>query len=214
MAEAQEQTKNIKTEEIGADESPVNHEATGDAEPPADNPGVAEAVVAGSADAPAAPATGDTEVEALRQELENSRQQLAAAQDRMLRIQADMENLRKRTARDVEHAHKYALDRFIGELLPVLDSLELGITTSDGQGGIETYREGMSLTLKKFLATLEKFGVTEVDAQGQRFNPEKHEAVTMQEQAGSEPGTVITVMQKGYELNGRLVRPAMVIVAK
>jgi molecular chaperone GrpE len=72
----------------------------------------------------------------------------------------------------------------------------------------------MSLTLKKFLATLEKFGVTEVDAQGQKFNPEKHEAVTMQEQAGSEPGTVITVMQKGYELNGRLVRPAMVIVAK
>lgn len=154
------------------------------------------------------------DTDALRQEIENLRQQLEEARDRMLRTQAEMDNLHKRTVRDVENAHKYALNKFIGELLPVLDSLELGLSNSNGPGGIESFREGIDLTLKKFLATLEKFGVIAVDPQGDKFNPEKHEAVTVQVMEGAESGTVISVMQKGYELNNRLVRPAMVIVAK
>jgi molecular chaperone GrpE len=153
------------------------------------------------------------ESETLRQEIENLGQQLAEHKDRLLRAQAEMENLRKRTARDIENAHKYALERFVKELLPVLDSLELGLSSA-AQGGVEAFREGMDLTLKKLQTTLEMFGVTALNPGGEKFNPEKHEAVTLQEQADAKSGTVITVMQKGYELNGRLVRPAMVIVAK
>lgn len=159
--------------------------------------------------------TADVDVDALHQEIENLRQQLNENADKILRVQAEMDNLRKRTARDVENAHKFALDKFVRELLPVIDSMELGINASGNAGGdIESLREGMDLTLKKFLDTLEKFGVTVIAPQGDKFNPEKHEAVSMQEAEGVESGSVVTVMQKGYELNGRLVRPAMVIVAK
>ena len=157
----------------------------------------------------------DVDVDALRQEIESLRQQLDDNTDKMLRVQAEMDNLHKRTLRDIENAHKFALDKFVRELLPVIDSMELGIDASDSAtGDVESLREGMDLTLKKFLDTLEKFGVTAITPQGDRFNPEKHEAVSMQDADGMEPGTVVTVMQKGYELNGRLVRPAMVIVAK
>jgi len=114
---------------------------------------------------------------------------------------------------DVENAHKFALDRFVGELLPVLDSLELGLEAAD-TAGADSLREGMDLTLKKFQAVLEKFGVSVIEPHGEKFNPDRHEAVSMQELEGSESGTVISVMQKGYDLNGRLIRPAMVIVAK
>ena len=159
--------------------------------------------------------TDDIDIEALQQEIESLRQLLDENADRMLRVQAEMDNLRKRTMRDIENAHKFALDKFVRELLPVIDSMELGINASDNAGDdIESLREGMDLTLKKFLDALEKFGVTVVAPQGDKFNPEKHEAVSMQEADGVESGTVVTVMQKGYELNGRLVRPAMVIVAK
>lgn len=159
--------------------------------------------------------TGDVDLDALRQEIENLKQQLADNTDRMLRTQAEMDNLRKRTVRDVENAHKFALDSFVRELLPVIDSMELGISASDNGGGdIASFREGMDLTLKKFLDTLEKFGVSVVAPQGEKFNPEKHEAVSVQETDTVKSGMVVTVMQKGYELNGRLVRPAMVIVAK
>ena len=130
-----------------------------------------------------------------------------------LRTQADMENLRKRTARDIENAHKYALDRFVGELLPVLDSLELGIQASESTTDITGLREGMNLTLKKFSDSLDKAGVLTVNPVGEKFNPEKHSAVSMGAAEGKEAGTVIAVLQKGYELNGRLVRPAMVMVS-
>lgn len=165
---------------------------------------------------PGAEAGGDdVDMDSLRQEIENLRQQLDENTDKMLRIQAEMDNLRKRTQRDVESAHKFALDKFVRELLPVIDSMELGINASDNTGGdVESLREGMDLTLKKFLDTLEKFGVTVIAPQGDKFNPEKHEAVSMQDAEGMASGSVVTVMQKGYELNGRLVRPAMVIVAK
>lgn len=150
----------------------------------------------------------------LQQELEAARRQARENEDKMLRTQAEMENLRKRTARDVENAHKFALEKFVNELLPVLDSLELGLDAANSANGQDTLREGMELTLKKFRDVLEKFGVIVIDPQGEKFNPERHEAMSMQELEGAEPNTVISVMQKGYELNGRLVRPAMVIVAK
>ncbi|MEJ2093654.1 MAG: nucleotide exchange factor GrpE [Gammaproteobacteria bacterium] len=156
----------------------------------------------------------DQSVEKLMQEIEVLKKLADEHKDNALRARADLENMRKRTIRDVENAHKYALEKFVDELLPVLDSLELGISASSTAEDIESLREGMDLTCKKFASTLEKFGVKVIDPQGEKFNPELHEAVSMQEQEGMAPGTVISVMQKGYELNGRLVRPAMVMVAK
>jgi molecular chaperone GrpE len=159
--------------------------------------------------------TWPTDPEQLQQELEAARQEAGDNLDKALRAQAEMENLRKRVTRDIENAHKFALEGFVSELLPVLDSLELGLEAADSATGeADSLREGMDLTLKKFRAVLEKFGVTVIDPQGEKFDPERHEAVTMQELAGSASGTVVSVMQKGYDLNGRLVRPAMVIVAK
>ena len=127
---------------------------------------------------------------------------------------AELDNIRKRTSRDIENAHKYALDRFVNELLPVVDSMELGINAFQAAEDIESLREGMDLTLKKLLGCLDKFGVKSIDPAGEKFDPEWHQAVSIQELEGSDSGLVVTVMQKGYELNGRLVRPAMVVVAK
>jgi molecular chaperone GrpE len=129
--------------------------------------------------------------------------------------QAEMENLRKRTQRDVENAHKFGLERFAGELLPVKDSLEMGLAAAEGAtGDAEKVREGVELTLKMLAGALEKFGITEVDPVGDRFDPLLHEAMTMQESAEAEPNTVLAVIQKGYTLNERLLRPARVMVAK
>lgn len=216
MAEAQPETKDTKNNQATVNGRQESSPTTGSRDLTA---GTAATDPATQPETPAtetAPAAESTvsEGDTLRQEMENLRQQLETARDQVLRTQADMDNLRKRTTRDIENAHRYALDRFAAELLPVLDSLELGLSTSSGTGGIESFREGMALTLKKFQSTLEKFGVTVVDPQDQKFNPEKHEAVTMQAREGVAAGMVIGVMQKGYELNGRLVRPAMVIVAK
>ena len=154
-------------------------------------------------------------VEVLRQELEGLRLKLAEAQDRALRVQADAENQRKRMARDVENAHKYGLERLVADLIPVVDSLELGVeATGTGGPDLENLRQGMDLTLKKFIDTLARFGVTAINPQGEKFNPDRHEAVSAQALEGAEPNTIISVMQKGYELNGRLVRPAMVVIVK
>lgn len=159
--------------------------------------------------------TWPTDPEQLQQELEAVRQEASDNLDKALRAQAEMENLRKRVTRDIENAHKFALEGFVSELLPVLDSLELGLEAADSAAGeADSLREGMDLTLKKFRAVLDKFGVTVIDPQGEKFDPQRHEAVTMQELEGTASGIVISVMQKGYDLNGRLVRPAMVIVAK
>lgn len=152
--------------------------------------------------------------DALRQENENLQQQVKENLEKALLAQAEMENLRKRTARDMENAHKFALDKFSKELLPVVDSLELGLYATDTAEDADSLKQGMDLTLKKILDVMQKFGVSVVPAEGEKFDPEKHEAISMQEVDGAEPGTVVTVMQKGYELNGRLIRPAMVVVAK
>ena len=154
------------------------------------------------------------DIETLKSHLEKEKEQAQANLEIALRAQAEMENLRKRTARDIENAHKYALDKFVNELLPVLDSLELGMNAAQNAENIDDLKQGMELTLKMFNSVLEKFGVSVVAPEGEKFNPEKHEAVSMQEIDGTESGIVVSVMQKGYELNGRLVRPAMVVVAK
>ncbi len=133
----------------------------------------------------------------------------------LLRAKAEMENLRKRTRRDVEHAHKFGLEKFVAEVLPVLDSMELGLSAASEEGvDTDKVREGMELTLKMLHTAVDKFGVSQVDPAGEQFDPERHQAMTMQETDTVEPGTVVSVIQKGYVLNERLVRPALVIVAK
>jgi molecular chaperone GrpE len=131
-----------------------------------------------------------------------------------LRARAELDNVQKRTAREIANAHKYALERFLTDLLPVKDSLDLGYAAATGSSDIATLREGMELTLKLLDAVLEKHGVQVLDPVGEPFNPELHQAMSVQESTEVAPGTVVTVVQKGYVLNGRLLRPAMVIVAK
>lgn len=160
------------------------------------------------------PVITELNVEALSQEVESLKQLVAENFDKAIRAQAEMENLRKRTTREIENAHKYGLDRFIKELLPVIDSMELGISASENAGDISSLKEGMDLTLKMFINVLNKSGIEVIDPQGDKFNPELHEAVSVQAVDDRESGTVIAVMQKGYTLNGRLVRPAMVVVAQ
>lgn len=135
--------------------------------------------------------------------------------DKLLRMQAEMENLRRRTEKELQNAHKYALERFVKELLPVIDSVELAVQAASADTpDISKIREGNELILKQFLSVLEKFNVTVVDPAGELFNPDRHAAMSMQPNAAVEPNTVIQVFQKGYLLNDRLIRPAMVIVAQ
>ena len=132
--------------------------------------------------------------------------------ERYLRTAAELENVRKRAARDVEKAHKFALEGFGKELLGVRDTLEMGLAAAEG-ASVESLIEGKKATLKLLTSTLERFGIEEVDPAGEPFDPELHEAISMQPSDDIEPGSVVTVVQKGYTLNGRLLRPAMVIVA-
>lgn len=159
--------------------------------------------------------TPEVTIELLFEQIEALKTSAADSLDKAVRAQAELDNVRKRTSRDIENAHKYALEKFINELLPVLDSMELGLNASDNVEDASSLREGMELTMKMFCSSLEKSGVSPVDPQkGDKFNPDQHEAVNMQEVDDAESGTVVTTLQKGYELNGRLIRPAMVIVAK
>jgi len=147
--------------------------------------------------------------------LEDARAKADEHYQQLLRVQAELDNLRKRSARELENAHKYALERFMTELLPVRDSLEMGLAAAEEGGAVdpEKLREGTRLTLKMFADAMGKFGVEQIDPQGERFNPELHQAMSMQEAPDKEPNTVLTVVQKGYRLNDRLIRPAMVIVS-
>ena len=132
--------------------------------------------------------------------------------NKYLRAAAEVENVRKRAARDVENAHKFALDRFATDLLAVCDSLEMALA-AEGTPSVESLQEGSEATLKLLGTVLQRFGVEQVDPQGEPFDPNLHEAMTMQPSEDVEPGSVITVFQKGYALNGRLLRPARVVVA-
>ncbi|MGI9222845.1 MAG: nucleotide exchange factor GrpE [Woeseiaceae bacterium] len=132
--------------------------------------------------------------------------------DRYLRAAAEADNVRKRAQRDVEHAHKFALEGFSRELLAVVDSLEIGLEAA-GSADATALIEGSEATCKLLKTTMERFGILVVDPEGEPFDPEFHEAMTMQPSADLEPGSVLTVVQKGYTLNGRVLRPAMVVVA-
>jgi molecular chaperone GrpE len=135
--------------------------------------------------------------------------------DSVIRAKAEVDNIRRRSAQDVEKARKFALEKFAAELLPVVDNLERAIASIDKDDEHQKIlAEGVELTLQSMQSVLEKFGIKAVDPEGQPFNPEFHQAMSMQEVEGVAPNTVIAVMQKGYELNGRLVRPAMVMVSK
>ncbi|CAA6827424.1 MAG: Heat shock protein GrpE [uncultured Thiotrichaceae bacterium] len=131
--------------------------------------------------------------------------------DKFVRLQAEMDNLRRRNEKQVEDAHKYALKGFIDDLLPVVDSLEMG---RQAEGDLDKIREGMDLTLKQFLAVLERQKVIAVSPEGDDFDPDLHQAVAMVPSPDHEDNKVINVMQKGYTINGRLIRPAMVAVCK
>ena len=135
--------------------------------------------------------------------------------DSVIRAKAEVDNIRRRAAQDVEKARKFALEKFAGELLPVIDNMERAIASINAEDETQkAIAEGVELTLQSLLSAIDKFGVKAIDPQDQPFNPELHQAMSMQEVEGVAPNTVIAVMQKGYELNGRLVRPAMVMVSK
>lgn len=142
--------------------------------------------------------------------------QVEALKAQVLRERADNDNLRKRQERELQSAHKFATERLIKDLLPVMDSLHLGIESAqkNEEATLEQFISGSQMTLKLFEETLARHGVVEIVALGERFDPEKHEAISMVENAQATPNTVMTVAQRGYELNGRVIRPAQVVVAK
>lgn len=154
-------------------------------------------------------------VEQLAEQLASATQQSEHYRDQALRTVAEMENLRRRTEKEIQDARKFALERFAKDLLVVLDSLELGIQASSGDAEeVVKHREGIELTLKQFLSVLEKYNVRPIEALGQKFDPTLHQAVTLESTHEVEPNTVTKVFQKGYTLNERLLRPAMVVIAQ
>ena len=147
--------------------------------------------------------------------LEDARGKADEHWDQVVRLQAQIDNLRKRSERELANAHKFALEGFVNELLPVKDSLEMGLAAFDVEGAdTDTLREGVELTLQMLANAMDKAAIKEVNPQDERFDPEFHQAMSTQQRDDVEPNTVVTVVQKGYTLNGRLVRPAMVIVSK
>ena len=140
--------------------------------------------------------------------------ELEAAKDAALRAQADAMNVQRRADQEIEKARKFALERFCGDLLSVVDNLERALESSGDEQGTAALAEGVELTRKGFMDVLAKYGVETVDPQGEPFDPETAQAMSMVEQPDVEPNSVVAVMQKGYLLNGRLLRPAMVMVSK
>jgi molecular chaperone GrpE len=153
------------------------------------------------------------ELEAMRQALAAAEESARTQRDLYLRAAAELDNVRKRAQRDIENAHRYAIEGLAGELLAVRDGLELGVRNG-ATADTRTLLEGQEATLKLLDRTFEKFSVKQLDPAGQRFDPSQHEAVLMQESAAAAPNTVLQVVQPGYELKGRLLRPARVIVTK
>ncbi|MFN4263615.1 MAG: nucleotide exchange factor GrpE [Thioalkalivibrionaceae bacterium] len=154
-------------------------------------------------------ATGEGEIDPAGLAAEN-----AVLRDQLLRARADLENLRRRAERDVEHAHKYAAERFAEALLPICDSLEMGMTAAESGADVVKLVEGMRLTMDSFRQVFSRFGISEEDPTGERFDPERHQAMSMQEHSEQPANTVLQTLQKGYLLNGRVLRPAMVVVAR
>ena len=157
----------------------------------------------------------NSKIEDLESQLQEAQQSAKDNWDKLLRSQAEMENLKRRTTKDLENAHKFALDGFVKALLEVSDSLTMGIKSAkDEKATIETTTEGLELTMKVFNSTLEKFGVESINPVDEKFDPELHEAVTMVPMPDKKSNTVLEVIQTGFTLNGRLLRPALVIVVQ
>lgn len=155
------------------------------------------------------------DAEQLQRQVTALANELQAERDKGLRIAAEAENVRRRAAQEVEKARNFALEKFAGELLAVIDNLERALQTIDASDAAQnSIAEGIEMTHKGFLSTIEKFGMEAVNPEGQPFNPQLHEAMGMQESADVPANTVLYVMQKGYLLNGRLLRPAMVMVSR
>lgn len=155
------------------------------------------------------------DIASLQQQLEVARQQAADNLDKAMRSLADMENLKRRVQKDLDDERKYGLTKFAKELLSVIDSLELGIQAANGDSPeVAKLREGSELTIRQFESVFAKFNIEAINPLGDIFNPELHQAMVMQPSSSVEPNTVLNVFQKGYMLNGRLLRPAMVVVAK
>jgi molecular chaperone GrpE len=190
MSENQEQIENEVTESSAA---------TG-ADKPGDNGG---------------DSVTDESINGLQKQLDEALGKAEQNLEMALRAKAELENATRRHEQDLEKAHKYALDSFVRELLQVWDSLELGIQAGQAEGAaIDKLLEGSELTLKLLSDVMSKFGVEQVDPEGEPFNPEEHQAMSMQPRDDVPPNTVVAVVQKGYKLNGRLVRPAMVMVSQ
>jgi molecular chaperone GrpE len=153
------------------------------------------------------------ELERLQQAMTESEQRAKNHWDQYLRAVADLDNVRKRAQRDIEAANRYGLEKFAGELIPVKDSLELAVQNRQGADA-RTLLEGSEATLRLLAKAFEKLGISELDPLGERFDPERHEAMMAQESRTAEPDSVLQVVQRGYELNGRILRPARVIIAK
>lgn len=151
-------------------------------------------------------------------EVEVLQAQLKEAQDKVLRAQAEMQNVRRRAEIDVEKAHKFALEKFVRELLPVADSLEKAVESTAGHEDagevVASIREGVEMTLDLLLKSFSKFNVEQINPEGEPFDPQQHEAMSMVPAPDVEPNTVVSVVQRGYLLNGRVVRPAMVVVSR
>ncbi|MEI8655542.1 MULTISPECIES: nucleotide exchange factor GrpE [Vibrio] len=157
----------------------------------------------------------EAKIAQLEAALLSTEQRLKDQQDSVLRAKAEVENMRRRSEQEIDKARKFALNRFAEELLPVIDNLERAIQAADMDNeAIKPVIEGVELTHKTFIGVIEKFGLKEINPEGEAFNPEFHQAMSIQESPDHESNTVMFVMQKGYELNGRVVRPAMVMVAK
>ncbi len=159
--------------------------------------------------------TQEPQADDLQTQLEKAQQSTKDNWDKVLRAQAEMENLKRRNAKDLENAHKFALDGFVKALLEVKDSLTMGLKTAqEDSASVESITKGLEMTDKVFTSTLEKFGVETINPKGEAFNPEFHEAVTMLPMPDQESNSVLEVIQAGFTLNGRLVRPAMVVVVQ
>jgi molecular chaperone GrpE len=153
------------------------------------------------------------ELERLQQSLTEAEERARSHWEQYLRAVAELDNVRKRALRDIEAANRYGLEKFAAELLPVQDSLELAVQNA-GRGDARSLAQGQEATLKLLAKALERLGVVAIDPLGEPFDPARHEAMMAQESTTAEPNSVLQVVQPGYELNGRLLRPARVIVAK
>jgi molecular chaperone GrpE len=154
------------------------------------------------------------ELERLQQALTESEQRAKSHWDQYLRAVADLDNVRKRAQRDIEAANRYGLEKFAQELLPVWDSLDLAVQNAGKAADLRTLVQGQEATLQLLSKALQKIGVAPINPQGEPFDPARHEAMMAQESATAEPNSVLQVVQPGYELNGRVLRPARVIVSK